>query len=516
MKALNVLYIEDNPRDTILIDRALNSEGFQVSSRVVDDEPGIQTALEQQAWDLVISDCHLPMIQIERVLELIHDFDKNLPFIAVSGAISEEDAVDIMKGGAHDFVSKGNLTRLVPAINRELEEAENRRARALAEYHLRESEERFQLAMKGASDGLWDWDMVTNRVYFSDRWCEMLGYTAKDIGPCMETYRSLIHIDDASRVFRSIDKYVKKELERFEVEFKMNHRDGSVVHVLSRAFFVESLGVPRRMVGTHVDITSQKQHELALTQSKNQLRELSAHLQKVREEEKSYIAQEVHDQLGATLTALNFNIHWLQKKLTSAPRDIQTKTADMASLIETAAQSCRQIVTELRPSVLDDLGLYAALEWQANDFSRRNDIPCKVVSNVKELNLSPEQSIVVFRIFQESLTNVARHAQASRVDVVILKSGDNFTLQVIDDGVGFVVKKNDDTKARRWRDQNDDAKQDLPVKNGSYGVRGMRERAVSVNGHFRMDCDGAGNGTRVILTLPLTAELGKNAENISC
>ena len=523
MKDLSVLYVEDNPRDAKLIDIALAKHGFDVFSRVVDDRDSILAALDQQVWDIVISDCHLPLITVEEVLKLIQGFDRNIPFIAVSGAISEEDAVDLMKAGAHDFVSKGNLIRLVPAINRELEEAENRRARLLAEYHLKESEERFQLAMKGATDGLWDWNLITNNVYYSERWAEMLGYTVNEIQPTIETYKNLIFPEDRDKVFNEVEAYLKKEIDKFEVEFRMTHKDGSCVNILSRAFYVEGNNRPFRLVGTHVDITSRKQHEWALLQSQQQLRNLSAYLQNVREEEKLRIAKEVHDELGATLTALNFDIHWLQKKLEPSASDVKEKAEDMASLVEKAADSCRRIVTELRPSVLDDLGLLAALEWQANDFSKRNNIPCVVNTNIDDLNLSEEQNIVVFRIFQESLTNVVRHANASRVDVFILKRGNNLTMQVIDDGVGMICPKevknsgNDNASSSwPWRDRRGTHRAESSGKLSSNGIRGMKERALGVKGELRIESDLEGEGTRVILNIPLMNEIEVNEQNISC
>ena len=220
-----------------------------------------------------------------------------------------------------------------------------------------------------------------------------------------------------------------------------------------------------------------------LRQSEQKLRELSAYLQQVREEEKAHIAQEVHDELGATLTALNMDIHWLTNRLPDAPPLVLEKIADMAGLVSTAAQASNRIVTNLRPSVLDDLGLIAAIEWQAEDFAKRYGIACPVSTNIEYLNLSTDRSTAVFRIFQESLTNIAKHANARQVDVMLMRRGEDFFLQIADDGVGLR-----DGKAER--------------KN-SHGVKGMMERARYLGGELHLESE-KGAGVRVAMRMPIT------------
>jgi len=218
-----------------------------------------------------------------------------------------------------------------------------------------------------------------------------------------------------------------------------------------------------------------------LRDSKEKLRALSDYLQQVREEEKAHLAQEVHDELGATLTALNMDIHWLKNKLPDAKRDVLDKISDMAGLVSTAAEASNRIVTDLRPSILDDLGLLAAIEWQAEDFSKRSGIPCLVSSSLKYLTLPKNRSTAVFRIFQESLTNIAKHAQASRVDVMLMRKGEDFFLQIADNGIGLHTKKE---------------------RKNSHGMKGMKERARYLGGELHFESE-TGQGVRIAMRMPI-------------
>ena len=219
-----------------------------------------------------------------------------------------------------------------------------------------------------------------------------------------------------------------------------------------------------------------------LRDSREKLRELSDYLQQVREEEKAHIAQEVHDELGATLTALNMDIHWLKNKLSDTNTGVLDKISSMADLVSTAAKASNRIVTDLRPSILDDLGLLAAIEWQAEDFSKRAGIPCLVSSNLEFLTLSKNRSTAVFRIVQESLTNIAKHADAKQVDVMLMRKGNNFFLQIADDGVGLI---HDKTKRKN-----------------SHGIKGMEERARYLGGELHFESE-AGEGVRIAMRMPI-------------
>jgi signal transduction histidine kinase len=224
-----------------------------------------------------------------------------------------------------------------------------------------------------------------------------------------------------------------------------------------------------------------------LRRSQEELRGLAAHLVAIREEERTRIAREIHDELGQTLTALRIDLSWLSERLTAAgggplaPR-LEERLRVLPLLVDQAIGTVRRIATELRPAVLDDLGLAAAVEWQVQEFRLRTSIPCRLHSSLKSQRVPRDVATAAFRIFQETLTNVARHAKASAVFVKLGASGGHLLLEVSDDGRGIPPEA-----LRSHR---------------SVGLVGMRERALGLGGQVRVE-NAAGHGTRVRVRLPL-------------
>jgi PAS domain S-box-containing protein len=215
-------------------------------------------------------------------------------------------------------------------------------------------------------------------------------------------------------------------------------------------------------------------------QLEDQLRALSAHVEEVREEERTGIAREIHDELGQALTALKMDIAWIGRRL-EAP-ELVSKASDMASMIDDTINVVRRISAELRPGVLDDIGLRAAIEWQSQELERRLGVRCAVRSNLGDDKLDRATSTAVFRIFQEALTNVSRHAKASSVTVRLERVDDELRLEVVDDGRGITLEEASDPS--------------------SLGLLGIRERARRLGGHVEVG-PASPRGTRVALGIPL-------------
>jgi signal transduction histidine kinase len=222
--------------------------------------------------------------------------------------------------------------------------------------------------------------------------------------------------------------------------------------------------------------------EAELRKSHEQLRALSVYLQFVREEERTRIAREVHDELGQALTGLKLDLSWLAGRLPRDLRPLHQKLKDMAGHIDTTIHTVRRITTELRPGILDDLGLVAALEWQANEFQTRTGIACHFTTNVKDNALDPALNTAFFRVFQETLTNVIRHANAATVEVGLRREQDQLILEVHDNGRGIAKGES--------------------LNMTSLGLAGMRERASLLGGEFRIT-GAPGQGTTVHVAIPL-------------
>lgn len=221
-----------------------------------------------------------------------------------------------------------------------------------------------------------------------------------------------------------------------------------------------------------------------LRHSHAQLRALSIYLQHVREEESMRISRAVHDELGQALTGLKIDLSWLSTRLPKKLDPLIDKTRAMAQHIDETIKTVRRISTELRPGILDHLGLVAAIEWQANEFQSRTGILCKVTHRVAHVIMEEELNTVFFRIFQETLTNIIRHAQASRVDVHLAEQRGSLILTVKDNGRGITREQISNIK--------------------SIGLLGMRERAALLGGEVTITGTHR-KGTKVVVSIPLGA-----------
>lgn len=233
------------------------------------------------------------------------------------------------------------------------------------------------------------------------------------------------------------------------------------------------------------DITEQIVAENNLRESYEDIRRLNAHLQTIREEERTYIAREIHDELGQQLTGLKMDASWLIKKVD--PKEITQleKLTDMINLIDDTVKDIRRISSDLRPGILDDLGLLAALEWQSSEFEKRTGITC-VLKSENAINLVEKNiAIGIFRIFQEALTNITRHAHASIVHANIVQKNKCLYFIIQDDGIGFDVKE---VKSKK-----------------TLGLTGMRERAHMFNGSLNIKST-IGKGTTLTLSVPIILE----------
>jgi len=230
------------------------------------------------------------------------------------------------------------------------------------------------------------------------------------------------------------------------------------------------------------DITERKRAEEELMSSREKFRNLADHLQSVREEERTSIAREIHDELAQTLTALKMDISWLGKKLPKDRKPLLEKTKAMTKLTDMAIKTVKKISTELRPGFLDDLGLVAAIEWQAEEFQHRTGIRCEITVDPKEIILDRDRSTTIFRIFQETLTNVARHAHATRVAVSLKEKDGTLELTVIDNGKGITKKQISGPQ--------------------SFGLMGIRERVHPWGGEVNIK-GSPGEGTTVIVNIAL-------------
>jgi PAS domain S-box-containing protein len=240
------------------------------------------------------------------------------------------------------------------------------------------------------------------------------------------------------------------------------------------------------------DITDRKEAEEQLKNSREQLRNLSQHLESIREEERTNSAREIHDELGQLLTALKIDISWVSRRLPKAEPSLVDKIGTMYELVDDAIQTVKRISSELRPGLLDDLGLAAAIEWQVQELRKHTDIDFEFRMSPKEITLDRDRSTALFRICQEALTNVVRHANATKVKLSLQKNQGRILFRISDNGKGIEEKQLSDPKA--------------------LGLIGMRERARFWGGEVKIS-GTPGKGTTVAVSIPLNRGKVPDAEN---
>jgi len=359
--------------------------------------------------------------------------------------------------------------------------------RQRVEQALQESEERFRLLVEGVQDyAIFRLDPLGCVTSWNSGAERLMGYHAHEILGASLT--KLFTAPDVRRGKPEQNLELAKLRGRAEDEGWRVRKDGS--RFQANVIITALRDDQGRLLGfaqVTRDITGLKQAEKQLRDSREQLRALAAYLQSVREEERTRIAREVHDELGQALTGLKMELSWLDKKFAEAGhfpalRFLRQKTREMPEVVDEIISTVRKIATELRPGVLDDLGLEAAIEWQIHDFQKRTGIKCEFASNLKDIRLSQERATAVFRIFQETLTNVVRHANASRVKIKLEATRGKLMLEVQDNGKGVTARDLSGVK--------------------SLGLLGMRERAMMLDGEVTI-VGRRGKGTTVGLRIPL-------------
>lgn len=314
--------------------------------------------------------------------------------------------------------------------------------------------------------------------YVNPRWAAMFGYTQQEMAPRLVA--DFIAPEDRATVVGNIDKRISGGVDSIFYHFKGLHKDGRLVDIDVHGTRFQYRGRPA-VIGVGIDVTEAKQREQEIARSQERLRELSQHLLTVREEQRGKIARELHDVLGGTLTALKMDIGWMQKH--AAETRLAARADTMMELVRDAIDTVRKISSELRPGVLDNLGLLDAMEWEAERFRERMGIECQLTLQGAAVDIDDAAAIAIFRIFQESLTNIARHAQATQVDIDAGLVDGVLLVSVQDNGIGFDVEAVGHSK--------------------SYGLIGMAERARQFGATLEISSE-PGQGTRLLLRYPLT------------
>jgi two-component system, cell cycle sensor histidine kinase and response regulator CckA len=258
---LRVLLVEDREDDALLVLGALRRGGFEPDFERVETAAAMRAALANRSFELVLSDFSLPGFSAPAALEVLRGCGLDLPFIIVSGTIDDEGAVDAMRAGAHDYLAKGKLARLCPAISRELREAKNRAERRRSEAALREREERFRLASQATNDVIRDWDLVQGEIWLSEAIRRSYGYDAERVPAAWWMER--VHPEDRRRVGAELERVIAGDGVVWAGEYRLRREDGSYADVFDRCYVLREEGRPRRVLGSTLDLSEQRRAESA-------------------------------------------------------------------------------------------------------------------------------------------------------------------------------------------------------------------------------------------------------------
>ena len=511
---LRALLIEDSESDAALVERMLAKTGSAVECRRVETAEELREMLAAQPWDVVIADYQLPGFSAPQALAILQETGLDIPFIVVSGSIGEDTAVAMMKAGAQDYMMKSNLMRLPPAVVREMADARTRRERLAARQIA-------QATLDGLSAHICVLAVDGTIIAVNAAWRDFVRERGADPKEATGGSRYLDSIavlagcsaEDADALARGLQDVMASRATHSEVECAF-HVPAGERWFLVRVTRTAGAGSMYTIV-SHTDITARKQAEAAkvalgakLVESQReaylQLGQWHRSLEIAKDEERRQLSRELHDEMGQSLTALKLRLKMLARgdavqtssatSATSASSASSasntTKLDDTIAVVDDLIERVRKISVDLRPPLLDELGLEAALlAFLESNLSLSRS---KLELHTEELppRLSPELEMACFRIVQEAITNVLRHAHAAHAVVRVRYTAQSLLVSIVDDGRGV----SPETMVAR-------------AKAGHLGLVGMRERARALGGELTLSSPPASGerfGTRVDAVLPVS------------
>lgn len=488
---IRVLLVEDDTVDRMACRRAFardpDSE-FVVLDAATGRE-GLALA-RTAAPDCILLDYQLPDLNgLEFLSELADEQGAiRVPVMLLTGADSAAVAAAAMKRGAADYLGKdvdGKYLELLPAaIHRMLRERRLADGKRQAEARFRSLVEQIEaITYRVELDGSATVPYISPQV-------AKLGFSADEWLADPQLHAALIHPDDRAAALEAI-RHSRATGSALRHEYRLVSRAGEVLWFRDEAKPVaDDAGRTLFLQGILVDITQGKLAEQALRASQEQLRQLAGHLENIKEAERKRIAQEIHDELGGLLTGIKANVSVYLERAARAGAAPDPLLVDATELAAAGFQAVRRVITNLRPSVLDQLGVWAALEWYAEQIEKRSGLrcSCRIEDSAAAADTGPELGTMLFRVVQEALTNVERHAGATRA----------WVLATLDDGMLRVEVRDDGKGADTPRQE----------RGGSWGIVGMHERARFFGGQLTIT-GKAGEGTSVVLRVPMEPAHGQ-------
>jgi len=482
---LDILMLEDMASDAELMEYELRKAQLAFAIRRVDTREDFLRELEKRLPDLILADYNLPSFDGLSALGLAQEMSPHVPFIFVSGAMGEEVAIDSVKQGATDYVLKQRLARLGAAVQRALREARERRQRHQAEDLLRESEERFRTLYQTAGSVIAVVNPEGRISEFNPEAERVSGWRRQEVlgQGFLQLLVPAAYEETVKAEFQKV--LAGQEIRGFEMPLKL-HGGGERPFLWNVNRLLGKDGQIIGVIAVGQDIAERKRAEEDLRESAQKLRTLTSQILTAQEDERKRISRELHDELGQSLTVLKLSLRAAGRHLLE-PLEVKEELAHLALYLDEVIDKVRRLSRALSPAILEDLGLAPALKYLINELSRYYKIVHDFDLDVLDLFFPKEAQIIIFRIFQESLTNIAKHAQAKKVRLVIRKSEWAVLFEVEDDGQGFEVTEV------------------LTRPSKGLGLVALSERAKMLGGTLDIN-SRKGRGTRMTCTIPVSRE----------
>jgi PAS domain S-box-containing protein len=477
---LKLLLLEDKPEDAEYIQVLLQRAGMQFKASIASDEEEFQTALLSNNFHAVLADNALPQYSSTEALKLLRATNPYVAFILVTGTVSEEFAVSVIQQGADDYLLKTNLTRLPSAISNAIEKKRVQREKEIAERQIQNEKELSNSIIKSLPGIFYICDSKGNFLRWNKNFEKITGYNRTEIPKMKPEY--FFTGKDRDHISRFIRKVLANTQGETEGVLLTRQSNRIPYYFTGTAVIFEN---KECVICVGQDISSSKRSEEELRGLNEQLHLVLGHMEKIREDEQARIAREMHDQLGQQITGLKMDIGWIRDKIIRkvSVEKLLPKVEEMSKMLDEAVLTIRKVAADLRPSVLDDFGLVEALQWQSKEFSNRSGIPVHFMHHTGSQTFDPSVSISLYRIFLEALTNIARHAEASKVMALLELLPEQLILSISDDGKGF----------------------DNTGEKTTLGLLGMRERAYMIGGTINITSE-EGKGTLIVINVPLLQE----------
>lgn len=470
----NILIVDDEPNNLLALKEILADLGQNIILANSGEE-ALRCVLKH-SFAVILLDIRMPGLDGFETAALVRKRknSQQTPIIFLTGIY--EDISSMARGyevGAVDYILKpvvpqilkSKITVFVDLYNKT---SELNLQKEILRFEAKASEERFYDLVQGLDAIVWEIDSDTNRFSFVSRGAETItGYPVEQwiSEPNFHTY--ITHPEDKQKIQQCLE-HIKKYHGETVIEYRANTMDQREIWLRNHIHAKQDHYGKIKLRGVIIDITQHKQNETRLGELVEartlELSELSAHLETIREEEKSLLSRELHDELGSTLTAVTMYLSWIYKQLKTEEPLLLEKLETCIGLVDSAVRIKRRIIQSLRPTILDDLGIASAVRWYVNEFSTRTGVRCEAQIFSHELKLPEPISIALFRVLQESLTNVLRHSQASLVQIKLTDENYIISLEIMDNGIGISTEN--------------------MKKTMSHGLRGMRERIRRLNGTF--------------------------------